>query len=46
MIIADTGFWIALADERDHHHFVALQKLSTLTEPLITTWAVMTEVCH
>ncbi len=46
MIIADTGFWIALADERDHHHLVALQKLSTLTEPLITTWAVMTEVCH
>lgn len=46
MIIADTGFWLALANVRDRHHGPAKQALSGLTEPLITTWAVLTETCH
>jgi hypothetical protein len=46
MIIADTGFWVALANENDKFYTIAVQKLSTITEPLITTWPVMTEVCH
>lgn len=43
MIIADTGFWVALADK---YHRLAIEKFVLLTEPLITTWAVVTEVCH
>ncbi|MEB3339092.1 MAG: VapC toxin family PIN domain ribonuclease [Leptolyngbyaceae bacterium] len=46
MIIADTGFWVALADNADQYHLLATKKFLTLTEPLITTWPVMTEVCH
>ncbi len=46
MIIADTGFWVALADKNDRYHTVAIEKFTLLTEPLITTWAVVTEVCH
>lgn len=46
MIIADTGFWLALANARDHHHEVARRALSELREPLITTWPVLTETCH
>lgn len=46
MIIADTGFWLALANVRDRHHGPAKQAFSGLTEPLITTWAVLTETCH
>jgi len=26
MIIADTGFWLALADQQDTHHKAARQK--------------------
>lgn len=46
MIIADTGFWLALANRRDTHHLRAQKVLSTLAEPLVTTWPVMTETCH
>lgn len=46
MIIADTGFWLALANRGDHHHEAARQALSKLSEPLITTWPVLTETCH
>lgn len=46
MIIADTGFWVALANPKDDHHVLAKQKFAGLSEPLITTWPVMTEVCH
>ena len=46
MIIADTGFFLALANGRDQHHRVAKQALDELVEPLITTWPVMTETCH
>lgn len=46
MLIADAGFYYALADRRDRHHARALAVLGTLDEPLITTWPVLTETTH
>ena len=46
MIIADTGFWLALINSKDKYHFRAKQVLVTLKEPLITTCAVMTEASY
>ncbi len=46
MIIADTGFWLALANRKDQHHQAAVQALEGLREQLVTTWPVMTETCH
>ena len=46
MIIADTGFWLALANRKDKHHRLAARFLDSLGEPLITTWPVMAETCH
>ncbi len=46
MILADTGFWLALANAGDRHHAEAKRALSVIDEPLITTWPVMTETCH
>lgn len=46
MIIVDSGFWIALADQKDNHHAAAVQQMKNLHERLITTVPVMTEVCH
>ena len=46
MIIADSGFWLALGDKRDKHHQRANLFAKTCKERLITTHAVMTKVCH
>ena len=46
MVIADTGFWLALANRDDAYHSAAVAALKDLVEPLITTWPVMTETCH
>ena len=46
MIIADTGFWLALFDRRDNHHQAARAFFVTLKEPFITTLPVLTEVCY
>lgn len=46
MILADTGFWLAIANHRDKHHARAVTALRKLREPLVTTWPVMTETCH
>jgi predicted nucleic acid-binding protein len=46
MIIADTGFWLALANRKDKHHERAKNCLARLEEPLITTWPVMAETCY
>jgi predicted nucleic acid-binding protein len=43
MVIADTGFWLALANRKDHHHQTARLRLESLDEGLITTWPVVTE---
>lgn len=46
MIIADTGFWLALANAKDRYHVAALRALDRAREPLICSWPVMTETCH
>lgn len=46
MIIADTGFWVALANRRDRHHELAKTRLAELEEPLVSTWPVVTETCY
>jgi predicted nucleic acid-binding protein len=46
VIIADTGFWLALANRRDRHHAAAVEAWGALDEPLVTTWPVLTETCH
>lgn len=46
MVIADTGFWLALANRKDRHHEVARQRLESLEEGLVTTWPVVTETCY
>lgn len=46
MILADTGFWLALANRKDRDHGRARAALGRLREPLVTTWPVLTETCH
>ena len=46
MIIADTGFWLALANRKDRHHDRARERLASLDEPLVATWPVVTETCY
>lgn len=45
-VIADTGFWYALINQRDMHHERARTYLSTCDKVLITTWPVLTETCY
>jgi len=46
VIIADTGFWLALANRRDRWHRAARGWLAASDEGLVTTWPVATETCH
>ncbi|MBL8923617.1 MAG: PIN domain-containing protein [Myxococcaceae bacterium] len=46
MIIADTGFFLTIANGRDRDHQRARTTASRLREPLITTWPVVTETSH
>ena len=46
MVIADTGFWLALANPKDNDHSAAVRALEKLAEPLVTTWPVITETCY
>ena len=47
MILADSGFWIALGNRRDRHHRVALDALDRFgVEGFVSTWPVLTEVTH
>ncbi len=46
MIIADTGFFLALFNLSDRHHQAAITVLNRLTEPLITTHPVICETCY
>ncbi|MDR3087352.1 MAG: VapC toxin family PIN domain ribonuclease [Azoarcus sp.] len=47
MILADSGFWIALGNRRDRHHAAAQAALKRWSrEGFVTTWPVLTEVCH
>lgn len=46
MVLADTGYWLALANRRDRWHEAAVGVTRGLDEQLVTTWPVMTETCH
>jgi len=46
VLIADSGFFYALADRGDRHHARAAAALEDVREPLITTWPVLTETTH
>jgi predicted nucleic acid-binding protein len=46
MIAADSGFLYALVDRRDAWHARAAAHVGTAAEGWITTWPVLTEVCH
>ena len=46
MVLADTGYWLALANKADTWHEVAVSATRRLDEPLVVTWPVLTETCH
>ena len=46
MVLADTGYWLALANARDRWHERAVAVGRQLTESLVVTWPVVTETCH
>jgi len=46
MIIADTGFFVALANKNDNFHQLATQQLFILKESLITTYPVIVETSY
>ncbi len=46
MVLADAGFFLALADRNDRRHAAAEHALEALREPLLTTWPAMAEVSH
>ncbi|MGI0483417.1 type II toxin-antitoxin system VapC family toxin [Geminocystis sp. CENA526] len=46
MIIADTGFFVALANNKDKFHQIAKQKISTLKEKLIITYPIIVEASY
>ncbi len=46
MIAVDSGFLFALVDRRDAWHARALAQIHTGAEGWITTWPVLTELCH
>jgi len=47
MVIVDTGFWLALANQRDAAHSKAQKRFTELKrEGFITTWCVITETCY
>jgi uncharacterized protein len=46
MIIIDTGAFIALFNPRDRFHAEARTAFANLSEPLITTYPVLSETCY
>lgn len=47
MILADSGFWIALGNRRDRHHAAACAAAKRWAgEGFVSTWPVLTEVTH
>lgn len=46
MIIADTGYWVALFNRGDAYHARALAVSREIRERLVTTWPVLTETTH
>ncbi|MDP1919842.1 MAG: PIN domain-containing protein [Myxococcales bacterium] len=46
MILADTGFFVALANAHDDDHSAARKAARQVKETLVTTWPVLTETSH
>jgi predicted nucleic acid-binding protein len=46
LVIADTGFWYALINERDRFHRLAVTTLQNLDATLISTCPVVTETSY
>ena len=46
MVLADTGYWLALANVRDRWHETAVSVSQRLNESLVVTWPVVTETCY
>ncbi len=46
MALADTGYWLALANKRDRWHDSALAAARSLDQPIVVTWLVLVETCH
>lgn len=46
VVIADTGFFIALLNANDEHHAVARSIFSSGKYSYVTTMSVLTEACH
>ena len=44
--LVDSGPLVALFDSSDHHHVSTLAFMGEFRGVLITTWPVITEVCH
>jgi uncharacterized protein len=45
-ILTDSGYWIALLDRNDRHHYRAMEVTAGLNEQLVVTWPVLTEAAH
>ena len=45
-MLADSGYWLALASPRDRWHEAAVAATQQLPGPLVVTWPVITEVSY
>jgi hypothetical protein len=46
MILTDSGYWLALANQNDRWHSRALEVTQTLELDLVVTWPVITETFY
>ncbi len=47
MVLAGTGFWLAITNRKDAYHQRAVLAVEALgNERLMVTWPVMTETCY
>ena len=46
MIMVDTGAFVGLFNKNDEYHASARASFSSISEPLITTYPVVTETCY
>ena len=46
MILTDSGYWLALANQNDRWHSRAVEVSQELEYDLIVTWPVITETCY
>ena len=46
MILADTGFLVAVISEDDQHHLRCIEMSATIPPRYITTWPCVTEALH